>query len=264
MNEPFVQVTDVTKVYASREGPVRALDGVSFDVPEFEFLSILGPSGCGKSTLLSLIAGLVPPSSGEIRIHGRVIRSAHTDVGIVFQRDVLLDWRTVFGNVMIQAEIRGLDHEASARRSHELLEEVGLADFKRAYPFELSGGMRQRVAICRALLHDPPLLIMDEPFAALDALTRDQMNLDLLQLWESRRKTVIFITHSIAEAVFLSDVVLVMTARPGRIQKAITVDLRRPRTLALRETSEFLGYTAQIVGLLKESGVLRERRARES
>jgi NitT/TauT family transport system ATP-binding protein len=264
VNAPFVQVRDVSKRYQTREGSVHALDAVSFDVAEFEFLSILGPSGCGKSTLLSLIAGLLAPSSGEIRIRGAAIRSAYTDVGIVFQRDVLLDWRTVLGNVMIQAEIRGLDRAASERRARALLDEVGLAEFTRAYPFELSGGMRQRVSICRALVHDPPLLIMDEPFAALDALTRDQMNLDLLDLWEARRKTVVFITHSVPEAVFLSDVVLVMTARPGRIQRAITVDLRRPRTLALRETPEFLGYSAQIIDLLKAAGILREGRVRPS
>jgi NitT/TauT family transport system ATP-binding protein len=236
---------------------------VSFDVPEFAFLSILGPSGCGKSTLLSLVTGLLSLSSGEIRIRGRAVRSPYTDVGIVFQRDVLLDWRTVLGNVMIQAEIRGLERVAAERRARELLEEVGLTEFERAYPFELSGGMRQRVAICRALLHDPPLLIMDEPFAALDALTRDQMNLDLLHLWEARKKTVIFITHSVPEAVFLSDAVLVMTARPGRIQASITVNLPRPRTLSLRETPAFLGYTAQIIELLKKAGVLRERKAGE-
>ena len=264
MNEPFVQLQDVTKVYGTRAGSVRALDGVSFDVPEFEFLSILGPSGCGKSTLLSLVTGLLAPSSGEIRIRGQVIRAPYTDVGIVFQRDVLLDWRTVLGNVMIQAEIRGLDRTAAERRARALLEEVGLADFTGAYPFELSGGMRQRVSICRALVHDPPLLIMDEPFAALDALTRDQMNLDLLELWEARKKTVIFITHSIPEAVFLSDVVLVMTARPGRIQRSITVDLRRPRTLAIRETPEFLRYTAEIVDILKASGILREGHMRRA
>jgi NitT/TauT family transport system ATP-binding protein len=264
VNEPFVQVRNITKLYGTRDGSVRALDGVSFDVPEFEFLSILGPSGCGKSTLLSLITGLLAPSSGEIRIRGQAIRAPYTDVGIVFQRDVLLDWRTVLGNVMIQAEIRGLDRTASEGRARALLEEVGLAEFARAYPFELSGGMRQRVSICRALVHDPPLIIMDEPFAALDALTRDQMNLDLLELWEARKKTVIFITHSIPEAVFLSDVVLVMTARPGRIQRSITVDLRRPRTLALRETPEFLGYTAEIIEILKAAGVLREGRGRRT
>jgi NitT/TauT family transport system ATP-binding protein len=260
MNESFVQVRDLVKVYATRDGPVRALDGVSFDVAESEFLSILGPSGCGKSTLLSLLTGLLAPTSGEIRLRGTPVRAPYTDVGIVFQRDVLLDWRTVLGNVMIQAEIRGLDRATSERRARVLLEEVGLGDFLQAYPFELSGGMRQRVALCRALLHDPPLLIMDEPFAALDALTRDQMNLDLLELWERRKKTVVFITHSVPEAVFLSDVVLVMTARPGRIQRAVTVDLRRPRTLALRETPEFLGYTAEIVDVLKASGILREGR----
>jgi NitT/TauT family transport system ATP-binding protein len=237
---------------------VHALETVSFDVEASQFVSILGPSGCGKSTLLSLISGLLPLTAGEIAIGDTVIRGPYTDIGIVFQRDVLLDWRTVLGNVMIQAEIRRLDRRAAVTRARELLVQVGLEGFEDRYPFELSGGMRQRVAICRALLHDPPILIMDEPFAALDALTRDQMNLDLLALWEQRKKTVIFITHSIPEAVFLSDKVIVMTPRPGRIQETVTVELPRPRTLALRETPEFLGHVRRIVELFKKAGVLRE------
>jgi NitT/TauT family transport system ATP-binding protein len=253
-----IRVRDATKVYATRDEPVHALETVSFDVEASQFVSILGPSGCGKSTLLSLISGLLPLTAGEIAIGDTVIRGPYTDIGIVFQRDVLLDWRTVLGNVMIQAEIRRLDRRAAVTRARELLVQVGLEGFEDRYPFELSGGMRQRVAICRALLHDPPILIMDEPFAALDALTRDQMNLDLLALWEQRKKTVIFITHSIPEAVFLSDKVIVMTPRPGRIQETVTVELPRPRTLALRETPEFLGHVRRIVELFKKAGVLRE------
>ena len=256
---PLVRAIEATKVYAGRDEPVHALEKVTFGVHASEFVSILGPSGCGKSTLLSLIAGLLPLSSGQIVIGDTVIRRPYTDVGIVFQRDVLLDWRTVLGNVMIQAEIRGLDRRTAQAHARELLLQVGLEGFEDRYPFELSGGMRQRVAICRALLHDPPILIMDEPFAALDALTREQMNLDLLELWEQRKKTVIFITHSIPEAVFLSDKVIVMTPRPGRIQETLTLELPRPRTLAVRETPEFLAYTRQIVGLFKQAGVLRER-----
>jgi len=258
---PLVRLRDVTKVYAGRDRPVHALDKVSFDVRASEFVSILGPSGCGKSTLLSLIAGLLPPSAGEIAIGDTVIRGPYTEVGIVFQRDVLLDWRTVIGNVLIQAEIRRLDRRAALTRARELLHQVGLEEFENSYPFELSGGMRQRVAICRALLHGPPILIMDEPFAALDALTREQMNLDLLDLWEQQKKTVVFITHSIPEAVFLSDTVIVMTPRPGRIQETLRIGLPRPRTLAMRETQEFLAYTRTIVQLFKAAGVLSERRA---
>lgn len=256
-SEPLVRVDRVAKTY----GNVEALSPVSFDIADRQFLSILGPSGCGKSTLLSLIAGLLPPTSGEVCIGGQPVRKPYTDVGIVFQRDVLLDWRTVLGNVMIQAEIRGLDRAEYSAKARQLLREVGLADFEGSYPFELSGGMRQRAAICRAFVHDPPLLIMDEPFAALDALTRDQMTLDLQELWQTRKKTVLFITHGISEAVFLSDVVVVMTSRPGRIQKTIEIDLPRPRTLAMRETPRFLSYSAEIVELLKQSGVLRERPA---
>ena len=255
---PLISVRDATMIYATRKEPVHAVDRVSFDVGTSEFVSILGPSGCGKSTLLSLIAGLLLPSSGEIAIDGAIVRRPYTEVGIVFQRDALLDWRTVLGNVMIQAEMRHLDRRMSRARARELLTQVGLDGFEDRYPFELSGGMRQRVAICRALLHDPPILIMDEPFAALDALTRDQMNLDLLTLWEQRKKTVIFITHSIPEAVFLSDKVVVMTPRPGRIQEVLPIELERPRTLALRETPKFLTYARRIIGLFKAAGVLRE------
>jgi NitT/TauT family transport system ATP-binding protein len=260
--DSFIRVEGVSKSYAAGARAIQALAPVSFSVAEHQFMSIIGPSGCGKSTLLSLIAGLLPPSSGEIRIGGKALQGPYTSLGIVFQRDVLLDWRTVLDNVMIQAEVRRLDRQAARARARQLLAEVGLDGFEDAYPFELSGGMRQRAAICRALVHDPPLLIMDEPFAALDALTRDQMNLDLQELWQARRKTVLFITHSVGEAVFLSDVVLVMTPRPGRIEKRIAIDLPRPRTLAMREQPEFLRYTAQIVEILKREGVLREKAQR--
>jgi NitT/TauT family transport system ATP-binding protein len=258
MMQPFVQVEQVSKTFTTAKGTVEALTPVSFDVPEHQFLSILGPSGCGKSTLLSMIAGLLRPTAGVVKIRGTDVRSPFTDVGIVFQRDVLLDWRTVLSNVMLQAEIRKLDLIGAKERARQLLAEVGLEKFEGAYPFELSGGMRQRTAICRAFLHDPPLLLMDEPFAALDALTRDQMSLDLQAMWETRRKTVVFITHSVAEAVFLSDTVLIMTARPGRIHTSLEIRLPRPRTLAMRESIDFLRYTAEITDVLKAVGILRE------
>jgi NitT/TauT family transport system ATP-binding protein len=256
--DPRVTVERVTKHYFTRDGGVHALAEVSFDLREREFLSIVGPSGCGKSTLLMLIAGLIPLTSGQIRIAGETVRRPYTDLGIVFQRDVLLNWRSVLDNVLIQVEMRRLKRNAYEGRARELLAQVGLAGFEKKYPNELSGGMRQRAAICRALVHDPPLLLMDEPFGALDALTRDQMNLDLLKMWDQEHKTVLFITHSIAEAVFLSDRVMVMSARPGRLVEMLDVDLPRPRQLAVRETPNFAAYARRIRELFQAEGLLLE------
>lgn len=255
---PLIQIQGVTKSYTTADDDIHALDQIDLDVFESEFLSILGPSGCGKSTLLMLISGLIPPSSGAIIINGQRVTKPYTDLGIVFQRDVLLDWRSVLDNVLLQIEIRQLKRASYEPRAVELLRGVGLGEFFRRYPRELSGGMRQRVSICRALVHDPPLLLMDEPFGALDALTRDQMNLDLLRIWDQRRKTVFFVTHSISEAVFLSDRVLVMTARPGRIAEIIPIDLPRPRHLAVRDTPEFISYNRRIREIFQAQGVLAE------
>src|SRR3954452_8630660 len=237
--DPRVMVDQVTKHYFTRDGTVHALSEVSFDLREREFLSIVGPSGCGKSTLLMLISGLLPLTGGEIRIAGDRVTRPYTDLGVVFQRDVLLNWRTVLDNVLLQVEMRRLKRKAYEGRARELLAQVGLTGFEKKYPNELSGGMRQRAAICRALVHDPPLLLMDEPFGALDALTRDQMQIDLQNIWQSSRKTVVFVTHSIDEAVFLSDRVIVMTPRPGRVREAIAVNLPRPRGLGARESPAF-------------------------
>jgi NitT/TauT family transport system ATP-binding protein len=237
---------------------VRALDHVSIDERRGEFLSILGPSGCGKSTLLMIAAGLMAPSGGSVSVEGRRVDRPRTDIGIVFQSPVLLEWRTAIGNVMLQAEARRMDRKAATKRARELLASVGLAGFDDKYPHELSGGMRQRVSICRALIHAPEYLLMDEPFGALDQLTRDQLVLDLQALWNARRMSVLFITHSIAEAVFLSDRVIVMTPRPGRIDRVVEIDLPRPRTLAMRETPEFVAYMRQILELFLARGVLRE------
>jgi NitT/TauT family transport system ATP-binding protein len=255
---PYLELRNLTKVYATDDGPVRALDQVSVVQRQGEFLSILGPSGCGKSTLLMIAAGLLPGSDGLVAVRGQRVAAPRTDVGIVFQSPVLLEWRTALGNVMLQAEARNLDRKAAERRARELLAAVGLSGFEHKYPDELSGGMRQRVSICRALIHNPPQLLMDEPFGALDALTRDQLGLDVQRLWNETRMTVLFITHSVAEAVFLSDRVIVMTPRPGQIDRIIDIGLPRPRTLAMRESPEFNGYNRQILDLLLARGVLRE------
>jgi len=255
---PYLALQGLSKVYATRDGPVRALDQVSISEKRGEFLSIVGPSGCGKSTLLMIAAGLMPASSGAVTIDGERVSGPRTEVGIVFQSPVLLEWRTALGNVMLQAEAKHLERTAAERRARELLASVGLGGFEHKYPHELSGGLRQRVSICRALIHNPPQRLMDEPFGALDALTRDQLVLDLQAIWNERRMTVLFITHSVAEAVFLSDQVIVMTPRPGRIDRVIDIDLPRPRTLAMRETPEFARYSREILDLFLARGVLRE------
>jgi NitT/TauT family transport system ATP-binding protein len=256
--QPYLEFRDLSKIYATDDGPVRALDGISISQRKQEFLSILGPSGCGKSTLLMIAAGLLPVSHGLVSVQGQRIGKPRTDIGIVFQNPVLLEWRTALGNIMLQTEARGLDRAASERRAYELLDSVGLKGFEHKYPDQLSGGMRQRVSICRALIHNPPQLLMDEPFGALDALTRDQLVLDIQRIWNESRMTVLFITHSVAEAVFLSDRVVVMTPRPGRIDQIFDIDLPRPRTLAMRESPEFTGYNRRILDLLLARGVLRE------
>jgi NitT/TauT family transport system ATP-binding protein len=254
---PWIELAGAGKSYAALDGPVHAVEDVSLAVAEGEFVSVLGPSGCGKSTLLLMLAGLLPPSAGEIRVGGRPVTGPQTDLGIVFQSPVLLDWRTVIRNVLLQVEARGLDVAAYRPRAEALLRSVGLAGFENRYPFELSGGMRQRTAICRALIHDPPLLLMDEPFGALDALTREQMRLDIERLWLERRKTVVFVTHSITEALLLSDRVVVMSPRPGRVDGIFTVDLPRPRRLEVQESPRFAGYVKQITDLFLARGVLR-------
>jgi len=254
----FVEVSDVTRIFPTPEGEVRALDGISFDVRLGEFLSIVGPSGCGKSTLAMLIAGLMRPTSGVIAVDGRAVSRPQTELGIVFQNAVLLAWRSAIDNVLLQVEMRGLAVRQYRDRAMELLRSVGLDGFERRLPHELSGGMRQRVAICRALIHDPPLLLMDEPFGALDALTRDQMTIDIQGICARGGKTVLFITHSITEAVFLSDRVIVMTPRPGRIDTTLDVDLPRPRRLAVRESPAFAAYAREIRDRFLARGVLRD------
>jgi NitT/TauT family transport system ATP-binding protein len=241
-----IVVKDIAKVYGKGNRAVAAIDTITLDVARGEFLSILGPSGCGKSTLLMMMAGLVSPTRGSIEVDERPVTKPLTDIGIAFQQDLLFDWRTALGNVMLQADIRGLDRAGAQAKALALLARVGLKGFENRYPWELSGGMRQRVALCRALLHDASILLMDEPFGSLDALTRDQMNLHLQMLWMDTRPTAIMVTHSISEAVFLSDRVVVLSGRPARSAFELTIDLPRPRTVELRDTAEFVGFQHQL------------------
>jgi len=252
-----IAIAGVTKSYATASGPLLALDSFDLDVEVGEFVAIVGPSGCGKSTLLRLIAGLTPASGGMLTVFGKAVSAPLTDIGIVFQQPILLDWRDVLGNVLFNIDMRGLSARAYTPRALELLRQVGLAEFAAKRPYELSGGMKQRTAIARGLIHDPPLLMMDEPFGALDALTREQMRLDLETLWMATRKTVVFITHSIDEAVLLADRVVVMSPRPGRIETVIDVAMPRPRGLDGRRNPRFQELSATITDIFLSRGVLR-------
>ena len=254
-----ITLRGVSKRYrAARGGEVHALSEIELSVAAGEFVSIVGPSGCGKSTLLMLVSGLIPPTTGTIEVDGRAVKGAVGNIAIVFQRDVLLDWRTVLANVLLPVEIKKLDPARHRQKARDLLRSVGLGEFEEKYPAELSGGMRQRVAICRALVQDPGLLLMDEPFGALDALTREQMNLDLQRMWLRDRNTVLFITHSIEEAVLLSDRVVVMSSRPGRIADIVNNDLPRPRGAHTRSEAGFVEHVERIRQHFLALGVLSE------
>jgi NitT/TauT family transport system ATP-binding protein len=254
-----IDIRAVSKHYMTASGErVHALDEVSLAIAAGEFVAIVGPSGCGKSTLMMLVSGLIPMTGGSIAIGGVPVKGAVDKAGIVFQRDLLLDWRTVLANVLLPVEIKKLDHATHLQKARQLLRSVGLADFEQKYPAELSGGMRQRVAICRALVQDPGILLMDEPFGALDALTREQMNLDLQRVWLRDRSTVLFITHSIEEAVLLADRVVVMTPRPGKIADILEVGLARPRGAHTRSDPRFVEHVERIRNHFMASGVLSE------
>jgi NitT/TauT family transport system ATP-binding protein len=255
----MIRIGKLGKTFTTADGVVTALENIDVTIEAGEFVSIVGPSGCGKSTLLMCVAGLIAPSAGSVDIGNRPVSGPFTDLGIVFQEALLLDWRTVLGNVLFQIEMRGLDPKAYETRARELLARVGLGGFEGKSPWELSGGMRQRVAICRALIHDPPLLLMDEPFGALDTLTREQMNVDLQRLCAETGKTALFITHSISEAVFLSDRVLVMTPRPGRIIADLPIPFAAgARRLSIRTTPEFAEQEKKIYSIFRSIGVLRD------
>jgi NitT/TauT family transport system ATP-binding protein len=255
---PYVAFGRVGKTYSSQRGPVAALVDISLDIRPREFVSVVGPSGCGKSTLLKLVAGLEDVSSGTIAIGGKPLAGTPDRLGVVFQRDVLLDWRNILDNILLSIEFTRRPTADERARALALLNRFGLGGFEHRYPWELSGGMRQRASICRALLSDPDLLLMDEPFGALDAMTRDDLNLELAQIWQDTQKTLLFITHSIAEAVFLSDRVVMMSKAPGAIVDVITIDLPRPRLLAVRDTPEFAAYVHRIRHHFAELGIVKE------
>ena len=253
-----VEISRLSKVYQTREGEeVVALDNIDLSMEAGSFVAVVGPSGCGKSTLLSILAGLTPASTVQVRINGEMIIKPNRQTGVVFQSDLLLYWRTILDNILLPIEIKKLDVDACRSRAEALLKQVGLDGFGNKYPSELSGGMRQRVAICRAMIQDPGLLLMDEPFGALDALTREQMIMDLQAVWLRVQNTVLFITHGIEEAVFLGDRVLVMSPRPGRVDLDLKIDMPRPRQWRLaHEDRDFQGYVRQIRDIFEAKGVL--------
>ena len=237
-----LEIADVRKTFRTAVAVERA----SFTVEGNEFVSIVGPSGCGKSTLLRMVAGLVAPSAGRISVAGKRVTGPIRDVGMVFQAPVLLPWRTTLSNILFVADVAGRTSPAHRERARELIALAGLAGFEDAYPHQLSGGMQQRAAICRALLMNPPLILMDEPFGALDVMTRERMAFELQKIWAANRNTVLFVTHSITEAVLLSDTIVVMTPRPGRIQDIVKVDLPRPRDVSVLEHPRFIELSARV------------------
>ncbi len=245
----MIELRDVSQVFMARDGAdIVALADVSLDIQRREFVTVVGASGCGKSTLLRLIAGLLRPSGGTILIDGEVVREPRPDTGIVFQSPTLLPWASILDNVLFPLKMMRRLGPDGVERARRLLALVGLEGFERRFPRELSGGMQQRAAICRALIHDPDILLMDEPFGALDALTREEMSLELLRIWTEQPKTIVFVTHSITEAVLLADRVVVMSPRPGRVVDVIPVPLPRPRTFDTEELHEFQDCARRIRG----------------
>ncbi|HET7677926.1 MAG TPA: ABC transporter ATP-binding protein [Candidatus Limnocylindrales bacterium] len=246
--QPVVEIERLGKVFGEGSGSVVALEGIDLVIRAGEFVSLIGPSGCGKSTLLRIIGNLIGSTSGSVRVNGKTAERARLDrdYGMVFQAPVLMDWRTVARNVELPLEVMGYPREERASRSARLLSLVELAEFRDRYPWQLSGGMQQRVAIARALAFDPKLLLMDEPFGALDEMTRERMNLELMKIWAQTGTTIIFVTHSIPEAVFLSSRVVVMSPRPGRIARIVDVDLPLPRTVETRESSRYFELVTEV------------------
>jgi NitT/TauT family transport system ATP-binding protein len=252
---PVIELKGVAKTYGAGESEVVSVKPIDFSIRDSEFVVVVGPSGCGKTTLLRMLAGLLPPSSGEIVVEGRVVTKPHRNVGIVFQNPLLLPWRRVLGNVLMPVEVKKLPLDTYRQRALDLLAMVGLTGFEKKYPWQLSGGMQQRVAICRALVHDPKIVLMDEPFGALDAMTRERMNVELQRIQQETRKTIVLITHSIQEAVFLADRVVVMTPRPGQIAAVYDVPLRRPRSLDVMADAVFTQLAQKIRGHFSDSAL---------
>ncbi|MCB4769862.1 ABC transporter ATP-binding protein [Ancylobacter sp. Lp-2] len=252
----LIEIRGLSKTYRTRDGDVSSLRPIDLDIHDGEFVAVVGPSGCGKSTLLKLVAGLIPPSQGEIVIDGKRVVEPPDDVGIVFQSPVLLAWRSVLRNIMLPVEVRGLDRASHLERAKKLIATAGLSGFENKYPWQLSGGMQQRASICRALVHDPKIVLMDEPFGALDAMTRERMNLELQRIHFETGKTILLITHSIPEAVFLADRVVVMSERPGSVAAIYDVDLPRPRRLEMMGEPAFAALARQIRGHFYAQGQL--------
>ncbi len=249
---PHIEIRDVAKHF----GGIHAFGPASLAIGQGEFVSLVGPSGCGKSTLLLLIAGLLPPSAGEIRVDGRPVAGTRTDVGIMFQDNTLVAWRSVRRNIELQLELRGLDPKAYRGRVDGLLDAVGLRDFAERAPYELSGGMQQRAAFCQALVHEPATVLLDEPLGKLDAMTRERIRADLQRLWLAARTTVLLVTHSIEEAVQLSTKVAIVTPRPGRLHGVVAIDLPWPRDLEVKKSRAFADYVAGIGDVFHQYGEL--------
>lgn len=256
-----IALSGVEKIFVRSAQKTVALRGVDLDIGGGEFVAVVGPSGCGKSTLLRLVSGLTMPTTGAVHVGGEIVSAPRKDTGIVFQKPTLVDWRDILGNVLLQLEMRGIRGPGGKARAELLLEAVGLGGFMNRYPRELSGGMQQRAAIARSLVHQPAVLLMDEPFGALDALTREQLRLDLEALWERDRMTVFFITHSIDEAVLLADRVVVMTPRPGTVESTFDVNIPRPRGIAARTHPRFHELVEKITRLFMARGILDEHRS---
>ena len=260
---PLLEIQRVSKEFARQGRAVRALDRIDLSVAEGEFVSIVGPSGCGKTTLLHMLGGFVPVDQGAIHLDGLPIERPGPDRGVIFQESALFPWRTAHGNVVWPLEIKGVAKDERARVAERYLDLVHLKGFRDHYPAELSGGMKQRVALARVLVLDPRILLMDEPFGALDSQTRELMQEELLEIWSTTRKTVIFITHDIDEAVYLSDRVVVMTARPGRIKEDLRIDLPRPRRLEIKKSADYGAYRNRIWDLLHVEVIEARRLAQD-
>ena len=253
---PHIDIRSVVKRFDTADGGVHAFGPASFAVERGEFVSLVGPSGCGKSTLLLMIAGLIAPSSGEIDVDGRAVTQVRTDVGIMFQDNTLVPWRSVRRNIELQLELRGQDPRAASARIDALLDTVGLREFAGRAPFELSGGMQQRAAFCQAMVHEPDTVLLDEPLGKLDAMTREKIRADLQRLWLQTRATVLLVTHSIEEAVQLSSKVCIITPRPGRLDGVIDIDLPWPRDIAVKQSAAFASYVSRIAGVFHRYGEL--------